>query len=134
MTMHPEYLKKYGKLYRTTRADDGIWSIRTRHKTREGIEGDVVVYDSTRLCAFLPPQAGRRLVKDMPEIFSMSQEGEDAVVVLFPEDRLEEVADRLRVRRRPQYTAEQIAARVKTLRPFYYATQSEKTPQGGPNV
>ena len=100
MTKKPDYLKRYADRYRLTRREDGIWYILTRYPDRGGMTYDVYDYTDTHLAACLPPQAGRNLLKQYPDVFTVHQDAADALVLLFEEERLHELADVLRLRRK----------------------------------
>ena len=98
-----DYLKRYRDRYRVKKAEDGVWNILTHHKPRYGMTYDVYVYSDTHLAVLLPPKTVNRLLRENPDVFTLHQDAEDAedaVVLLFPEDRLHDLADVLKLRRR----------------------------------
>ena len=126
--MTNDYLRKYADRYRLAKGADGIWNIRSSHKTGDGVECDVFQHSATHLGALLPPVKARKVVREHPETFTLHQLGEDAGIVLFAEAALPEVAEMLHLRRRTQLSAEEKAKRGERLRRFWFdpARESDK--------
>ena len=80
--------------------EDGISYLLTRYPDRDGMSYDVYDHSDTHLAACLPPQAGRKLLRAHPETFTLHQDAEDAVVLLFEEARLDALAGLLNLRRK----------------------------------
>jgi len=99
-TKSDDHLTRYRDRYRTVKRKDGISCLLTRYPDRDGMSYDVYDHSDMHLAACLPPQAGRRLVRAHPGTFALHQDAEDAVVLLFPEDRLHDLADMLNLRRK----------------------------------
>ena len=95
-----DYLKRYGDIYRVAKSEDGIWQIETTHKARHGLTFDVYVYSDTHLAVLLPPMAAKHLLKRRPGVFTVHQDADDGVVLLFAEEVLPELADALKLRRK----------------------------------
>ena len=95
-----DYLKRYGDIYRVAKSEDGIWQIETTHKARQGLTFDVYVYSDTHLAVLLPPMAAKHLLKRRPGVFTVHQDADDGVVLLFAEEVLPELADALKLRRK----------------------------------
>ena len=100
MTKLDGYLRRYKGHYKVTRADDGVWQIETKHKPRNSLTFDIYVYDDAHLAAMLPPRAAKHLLRSTPGLCEVHQDGADAVVLIFREERLDELSDDLRIRRR----------------------------------
>ena len=98
--MRNDYLRRYEDRYRVSRGEDGVTYIQTRYQARDGMTFDVYAFSGTHLAACLPPLAGASLLNRMPDVFALHQDAEDAKVLLFPEERLDEVAGALKLRRR----------------------------------
>jgi hypothetical protein len=102
MVKPDDYLKRYRDRYRILRGEDGIWCLKTRRLPRGGTEFEVYVYSDTHLAACLPPKAARSLVGRYSDAFIVHQDADDAMVLLFEESRLDELAEALRLRTRRQ--------------------------------
>ena len=101
MTKAPDYLRRYRDSYRLVKRGDGVWYILTKHRDRDGgTTFDIYDYSDTHLAACLPVRVGLRLLREHPEAFTLHQRAEDAVVLLFEEARLGDLADVLRVKQR----------------------------------
>ena len=93
-----DYLKRYADLYRVTRAADGVWCIATNHHNRDRLPFDVCVHSDGLLAACLPPKSARNLMRGFNDRFTVHQDAEDAMVLLFEESLLHELADVLKLR------------------------------------
>ena len=129
MTKRPNHLKRYADRYRVTRREDGVWYILTRYPDHKlGMTYDVYDYDDTRLAACLPPGAARSLLKRFPEAFTEHQKGLDGTVLLFEENKLHDLADVLKLRRRrrlsEEHKAKLMASNVHTR--FGHGSEREK--------
>lgn len=107
MTKPDDYLKRYRDRYWVAKGEDGCWNIQMKRKPREGTVFEVYVHSDTHLAACLPPQTARSLLKRFPEAFTLVQDTADAGVLAFEEERLEELADVLKVRRRRRVSDEE---------------------------
>ncbi len=108
MTIKPyDYLRRYGDRYRLVKLEDGIWYIEITHRAREGMTYDVYDYSDELLAACLPQRTARGLLGRYPEAFTIHQDADDAIVLLFCEKLLHEMADALKLRRRRKLTDEQ---------------------------
>ena len=123
------HLRRYADRYRLERYEDGLHYIQTLHRPRDGMTFDVYDFNDTHLAACLPPQAGRNLLKTHPSDFTLRQDAEDGVVLLLPEDRLHDLADALRLRKRRRLSEKQRRLSAERLRQFQFvpARQSEQT-------
>ena len=99
-TKSDDHLTRYRDTYRTVKREDGISCLLTRYRDRDGMSYDVYDHNDTHLAACLPPQAGRKLLRAHPGTFALHQDAEDAVVLLFEETRLDDLADLLNLRRK----------------------------------
>ena len=125
MTKRPDYLKRYSDRYRLIRREDGIHYILTRHPDRGGMTYDVYDYSDTHLAACLPPRAGSNLLKQYPDTFTVHQDAADALVLLFEEERLHDLADVLRLKRRRRLSEQQKRQQVERLRQFQFTPASQ---------
>ena len=130
-TKADDHLTRYRDRYRTVKREDGISYLLTRYRDRDGMSYDVYDYSDTHLAACLPPQAGRNLLRAHPGTFALHQDAEDAVVLLFPEGRLDDLADMLRLRKRRRLSETQRRLSAERLRRFQFAParQGEQTAQ-----
>lgn len=125
MRKRPDYLKLYADRYRLTRREDGIWHILTRHSDFQGTTYDVYDHSDELLAACLPPRAAKHLLNQRPGTFTVHQDADDGMVLLFEEARLDELADALRARRRKRLTIEQRQTQTERLRPFQFTGAGE---------
>ena len=93
MTKKPTHLMQNSTRYRTSTYPDRVCYIQTLREGEEGMTYDVYDFSDTRLAACLPPRSAKSLLKRFPRVFKVHQNGEDAMVLLFPEDRLKSLAD-----------------------------------------
>ena len=130
-TKSDDHLTRYRDRYRAAKREDGISYLLTRYPDRDGMSFDVHDHSDTHLAACLPSKAGRRLLREYPDIFTLHQDAEDGVVMLFEEGRLHDLADALRLRRRRRLSGEQKRWQVERLRRFQFcpAEESEQTAQ-----
>jgi hypothetical protein len=119
------YLKCYADKHRVARAEDGVGQIQTSHRPRDGLTFDVYVYSDTHLAVMLPPRFARRLLQRPPEAFTIHQDASDAMVLLFPTERLEELADDLKLRRRRKLSEEHKQKLVTATMPYRFRPASE---------
>ena len=108
MNKPTNHLRRYADRYRLVRLEDGVWYLRTRHCPRDGMTYEVYDYDDTHLAACLPPRAACNLLRRYPGVLTVRQDADDAMVLLFDEDRLHELADSLKLKRRRQPKGEQL--------------------------
>ena len=99
MTKPDDYLKRYAKQFKVSRAEDRVWQIGTNHRARDGMTYDVYPFSDTHLAAMLPPLAAKHLLKVRPGVFTIHHDVADAKVLLFEEDMLEELADDLKLKK-----------------------------------
>jgi hypothetical protein len=102
-----DYLIRYAHRFRVEKSEDGILQIRTTHRSRDGMTFDIYSHSETHLAAMLPPQTGRNLIRRHPDTFIVQQDAVDAIVLLFPEDMLDNLAADLRLRRKRQTSEEE---------------------------
>jgi hypothetical protein len=103
-----DYLRReYGDRFRVRKGEDGIWNLQTRHKPKDGTLFEVYDYSDTHLAACLPTQAAKHLLRQYPETFTVHQDADDGVVLLFEEGRLRELADALKLRRKKQISEDE---------------------------
>jgi hypothetical protein len=128
MTKPDDYLKRYRDRFRVKRGPDGVWNLQTRHRPREGAEFEVYDFSDTVLAACLPPRTARSLLKRFPDAFTLGQDADDAIVLLFPESRLDELARPLQLRTRHRLTEEERQEKAEALRRYQFrpATESDK--------
>ena len=102
-TRSTRYLRdKCGDRYRTTQREDGIWYILTRHKpdAETGLEYDVYVYNDELLAACLPRTWAKTCMRTRSGVFTVHQEGTNGMVLLFKEELLHGLAQRLKLWKR----------------------------------
>ena len=133
MTKPDDYLKRqYGDLYRAVVGEDRIWNLATRHKPRHRTLFEVFDYSDEELAVCLPPRTARRLLREHPGTFTVSQDADDGMILRFDEVKLHELADVLKLRRKRSakpLTPERRAKLVEAGRRFRFATgrQSKQT-------
>ena len=98
--MTNDHLASFVDKYAIKEGADGICYIETLHKPRDGMTFDVYYHSPRTLAACLPPKAARRLSARFPDTFSIHQEAEDAIVLLFNHKKLDDLSCRLRLKRR----------------------------------
>ena len=89
------------------KGEDGIWDLQTQHKPRGGVLFEVYDYSDTHLAACLPMRVARRLPRECPGSFTVQQDADDSIVLLFEESRLDELAGALKLRRPRSLSDEQ---------------------------
>ena len=131
MKKPPDYLKRYAGTYRLYQGEHGIWNLLKRHKERDGIRYDVYDYSDTHLAACLPPRTGLNLLERLPDVFTLHQDADDAIVLLFAEEHLHDLADVLKLRKRRRLSEKQCRETAERLRQFQFtsARMSEKSTQ-----
>jgi hypothetical protein len=107
MQKRPDYLKRYADRYRLVRREDGVWYILTLRPDAEGMTYDVYGHSDEMLAACLPPRAANHLLKRYPGTFTAHQDADDAMVLLFKESLLDELADGLKLRRKKQISEDE---------------------------
>ena len=127
MRRREDYLRRqYGDRYRTVKRDDGIHYLETLYRARDGMTYDVYDYSDTHLAACLPPRAGRQLLRRYPGVFRVHQDADDGMVLVFQENRLDELAEALKLKRRKKLSQEQRRTQVERLRQFQFRPASER--------
>jgi len=128
LTKLDDYLKRYAEKYRAAKAADGIWQIQTAHRPRNGLTFDVYDYSDTHLAVLLPPLSARNLLQKHPGVFAIHQDAEDAIVLLFEESHLRELADvlKLRCRRKLSESHKNKLVESSAQYRFGFASRSEK--------
>jgi len=126
--MSDDYLKCYADLYRVTKSADGVWCIATNHNSRGRLTFDICVHSDGLLAACLPPKGARSLIRRYGETFTIHQDAEDAMVLLFEESLLHELADVLKLRRRRKLSESHKEKLVESSSQFRFgfASKSEK--------
>ena len=129
MTKPDDYLKRYAKQFKVSRAEDRDWQIGTNHRARDGMTYDVYPFTDTHLEAMSPPLAAKHLLKVRPGVFTIHQDAADDKVLLFEEDMLEELADDLKLKKRrklPEAERERLAEMSRKYSPYRKVREPEK--------
>ncbi len=125
--MKPDnYLKCYAGLYRVTKAAEGVWCIATNHHNRDRLTFDVCVHSDGLLAACLPPKSARNLMRGFNDRFTVHQDAEDAMVLLFEESILHELANPLKLRRKRKLSSQHKQSLVESNAQFRFGLASKK--------
>jgi hypothetical protein len=73
--------------------------------TRRGSKDGVQVHSENLLSACLPRKAAASLLRRFPETFTVHQDAEDVVILLFERSKLKELSEALKVRRKRRVSA-----------------------------
>ena len=104
-----------------------MWNLLTNFPGRYGLVYDVYLYSDTHLAALLPPKTATRLLREYPGAFVLRQDAEDGKVLLFEEERLHDLADVLKLRKRRRLSEEQRQLSAERLRQFQFAPARQST-------
>ncbi len=118
MTKPIDYLRTYASKYFVVRLEDRTVEIRTKWRIPETGRDwcSVYLFSDTHLGVVLPRRVGYRLQRELPDTFSLHQDADDGVTLLFSEDKLHDLADTLKLRRRRKpLTPEQVEAATARL-------------------
>ena len=118
MTKPIDYLRTYASKFFVTRLEDRTVEIRTKFSIPDTRRDwcSVYLFSDTHLGVILPTRVAYRLRREMPDTFTVHQDADDGVALLFPEDRLHDLADVLKLRRRRRpLTPEQLERQLATL-------------------
>ena len=127
MTKPIDYLRTYASKFFVTRLEDRTVEIRTKFSIPDTRRDwcSVYLFSDTHLGVILPRRVGHRLAREMPDIFTIHQDAEDGVALLFQEDRLDDLVDVLKLRRRRRaLTPEQLERQIA----FLEVARASRTP------
>jgi len=100
------YMKKYSKKYQLVKGNDGIWGIKCSLGRIEpyGLIRGYLMFTSVMMST---KNKKTYFVKKLPNFIKITQEGDWEISFNFPEDRLKELEDILKIRKRVKLSKEE---------------------------
>jgi len=120
------YVRQFSKTYKVQRGEDDIWEIPCKH-------GDIEPYSLTELCCYqsFPNRIGiNRLKEKLPEYCTVTQDASSEIVFKFPNDKLTEIADIVKAKKRRHLSEEHKAKILHNLKPIMSKPKTDISTNG----
>lgn len=115
------YVRQFSKTYKVQRGEDDIWEIPCKH-------GDIEPYSLTELCCCqgFPNRIGiNRLKEKLPEYCTVTQDANSEIVFKFPNEKLDEIAEIVKAKKRWHLSDEQKAKALHNLTPYTRKSETD---------